>query len=312
MIEASSLRDEKHDPVERMSQSGTNDQALHLPHNIKINDQTKSKMSMIPTIELLSHQAIHLADADSFEVLGPSWSLEDFSSEHAEEDDNNFQVLEVPMAAVEIVETDPVESPLPCAAPAPTRQRKRAALLSATVVRNSPQEKLGLGLAMTSSSRGGKLIISSIKPSGLLSKSPFRIGDRLVSINNISCERMRKSEAATFLRNVTGTLTVVVQNESGDSQLVESMIWKPEPDSKTGLAVVSNGYSQARVSNIRPNGLFERSLLSRKDLILSVNHIPCHVLDSKEVADIVMRSQDSVTVVAERKYESAVVVAMAQ
>jgi len=269
----------------------------------------------LPIIELSAQQAIHLLDSTSFERLGPSTSFEEIS-DHSDSDGsfvhNDDNILEVPMAAVELVKnhSDHDDPLIPVwAAPAPVEQQKRASLLSATIVRNSTSEKLGLGLAVTSR---GVLLISSVKPGGLLSESPFRVGDRLVSINNVSCEYMRKSEAAQFLRNVVGTLTLVVQNDSGDSTLVESMIWKPNPDSKTGMAVVSNGYTRARVSNIRPNGLFERSLLSRKDLILSVNNIPCQFLDSKEVADIVMRAKDSVTVVAERKYESAVVVAMEQ
>lgn len=264
----------------------------------------------IPTIELSNHQAIELANSASFEILGPPSSLKDFTnSEDCDKKDDNT-VLQVPHSSVEIVTEILLESSLTLASPAPTRPRKRASLLSATVVRNSPEEKLGLTLAI--SSRGGNIIIASVTPGGLLSRSPFRVGDRLVSINNISCEKKRKSEAVSMLRHATGTLTVVVEDESGDSQLVESMVWKPQPTSRTGLAVVNNGYGKVRVNNIRPNGLFERSLLSRTDLILSVNNISCDYLSSKEVADIIMGARDAVTVVAERKFENAVVVAMEQ
>lgn len=275
----------------------------------------------LPTIELSATQAIHLVDTNSFEILGPSTSFEEIG-DRSESSESSFfsncaqndNILEVPLAAVELVEDHsttsddgkPSYTQQPVwAAPAPIKQPRRASLLSATVMRKSIEEELGFGLAMTHRST---LVISNIQPEGLLSTSPFQAGDRLVSINNVSCENMPKIKAYELLHNI-GTLTVVAANDAGDSTLVESMIWKPSPDSKTGMAVVSDGYTRARVCNIRPNGLFERSLLNRKDLIRSVNNIPCRFLDSKEVADIVMRAKDSVTVVAERKFESAIVVA---
>lgn len=282
----------------------------------------------LPTIELSAKQAIHLVDSNWFEILGPSTSFEEIG-DHSDSSESTFMtsslaqkndksnILEVPLAAVELVEDHSssngdsdhssynTQQPV-WAAPAPIEQPRRASLLSATVERKSTQEKLGLGLAMTPR---GILLVSSIEPEGLLSKSPFRIGDRLVSINNVSCEHMPQSKAHQLLHDAMGILTVVAANDAGDSTLVESMVWKPFPDSKTGMAVVSDGYTRARVCHIRPNGLFERSLLSRKDLIRSVNNIPCRFLDSKEVADIVMRAKDRVTVVAERKFETAVVVA---
>lgn len=260
--------------------------------------------SSIPTIELSIHQAINLVDAvASFEVIGPEDETEE--PPILTKDDAVLEAAEVEA----VLDNSDSLSTLIWATPTSPGERKRAALLSATFTKEGPNHKLGVGLAKTSN---GKLVIASMQPEGLLSQSPFRVGDQLVSINSVSCHNMRKSEAARFLQSVTGSLTIVAQNDRGDSQLVESMIWKPKPNSKTGLAVVSTGYSRARVSNIRPDGLFEKSLLSRKDLILSVNNIPCQGLDSKEVADIVCGAKDYVSVVAERKYENAVVVAMAQ
>ena len=123
---------------------------------------------------------------------------------------------------------------------------------------------------------------------------------------------MRVTKAARFLRKTVGTLTIIAQNDKdGDSRLVETMITKPGPESKIGLGVSSTGYSRARVTSINPNGLFVNSLLSRKDLILSINGIPCQALDSREVAEIIARAKHQVTIVAERKHESAVVVALA-
>ena len=96
----------------------------------------------IPTIELSCDQAIHAIDSSSFEILGPSSSFEDLSSEiSSEESQNDSIVLEVPMAAVEPVEYDSTDSdPIIWAAPAPTEEFQRAALLSATITRESAGE----------------------------------------------------------------------------------------------------------------------------------------------------------------------------
>ncbi|CAB9517698.1 expressed unknown protein [Seminavis robusta] len=192
-----------------------------------------------------------------------------------------------------------------------SKKRRRAAFLSATVVKPSTESKLGMGLKK---GKDGSLQVSSLSNNQecLLSEAPFQTGDVLVSINNQSCTGMNLSAVGKLLKQTTGVLTVVVQNSTGDPTLVESMIRKPTPTSKTGLGVAQAAGQQIKVSSINPKGPFAESLLSRRDTILSVNDVPCECLmGATEAANIIVSAETSVTVVAQRQSDNAAVVAMA-
>ncbi|CAB9517702.1 expressed unknown protein [Seminavis robusta] len=192
-----------------------------------------------------------------------------------------------------------------------SKKRRRAAFLSATVMKPTTESKLGMGLKK---GKDGSLQVSSLSnnPECLLSEAPFQTGDVLVSINNQSCTGMNLSAVGKLLKQTTGVLTVVVQNSTGDSTLVESMIRKPTPTSKTGLGVAHSAGQQIKVSSINPKGPFAESLLSRRDTILSVNDVPCECLmGAREAANIIVSAETSVTVVAQRQSDNAAVVAMA-
>ena len=191
-------------------------------------------------------------------------------------------------------------------------KQNRAALLSATVLKENRNDKVGLGLSNNCTDQCFHLTISSILPGGLLSESPFQVGDQLLSINNISCQDMRASVALQLLRNITGAMTIVVGNPFGDTQLVETMVSKPQKKSKTGLSIISNGYSQTCVYYIKPRSIIATSLLNRYDLILSINGISCQYLDSRESASIVAHADSRLTILAKRRSESAVVLAVGQ
>ena len=300
-------------------------------HSLEINEGNES--GFVPTIrlslqEILTVVAVSLEDAKPSALDSETISTGTTRTTSGEDDadepslfckDKSWQSrefsIQVPASAIHPIQStkdsndaDSTIPPLVRALPSTetaVNARKRATLLSATVIKQSLNDKLGLGLLR----RDGALRISSIFPGGLLSEStPFHVGDRLISINQVNCQNMSKSQAANLLRSIAGTLTIVVHDEHGDSQLVESMICKPHPDSKLGLGIISSGYSRARLSSISPDGMFVDSLLSRKDLILSINDVSCQYLDSKEVADILVRAKDQVTIIAERKHESAIVI----
>ncbi|CAB9517699.1 expressed unknown protein [Seminavis robusta] len=279
-----------------------------------LQDNSIEEFDSIPTIHLSPYHEIHLADALTLEYDSKNDTNAEQASDEAMSDSDNQNVttdsFRVPICDVRPVKSS--EARTHWAALATSMKRNRAFLLSATVHKETRNDKIGLCLSNNSKKGGRALTISSIHEEGLFSHSPFQVGDRIVSINTLNCQEMRASVAARLLRTITGTFTVVVQNVKGDPTLVESMIYKPEPTSKTGLSVISNGYSRATIYDIHPHGIFADSILNRMDLIVSINEIPCHSLDSREAAAIVAQAEDRVTVIAERRHESAVVMAMAQ
>lgn len=189
-----------------------------------------------------------------------------------------------------------------------TNKRRRAAFASATVVKNTEEDVLGMGLKKAN----GSLQVSSLRPNCLLSEAPFQVGDKIISINNVDCAKKSLSQIAAMLKRSTGLLTVVVEHPEGDPKLVESMIMKETPTSKTGLGVAPSAGQQIKISSINSNGIFASSLLSRRDRILSVNDTPCEYLqDVAEAAKLIVNAKRTVTILAERRSDNAAVVAQA-
>jgi hypothetical protein len=192
------------------------------------------------------------------------------------------------------------------------QKRRRAAYLSATVFKPSTTSKIGLGLKRVNNASYLQVSSVSTNPEYLLSGAPFQVGDYLVSINNIHCWGKRLSTVAKLLMKTTGTVTLVVENPGGDPQVVESMIMKASPISMTGLGLAhARGRRELKVSKINPEGLFADSLLSRGDTILAVNGVLCKYLkDGSEAAKLIIEARKNVSVVAEKGFDTAAVVAL--
>lgn len=264
-------------------------------------EEKPGDLSLIPIIRLSPYHIIQQAEAFSPSKVDDTSDDSSVSISDEEEDLASKQIVEVSEAFVVSDEAAPLLHLNPI-------KRRRAAFLSATVFKTSQDEKLGLKF----SRMGGKMKITSVKTDGLMAKAPFKAGDILVSVNNKNCKDLSLSKLQTLLKSITGTLTIVVENKFGDSKLVESMVVKPSQDSKTGMGVASSRDSRyTHIASVHPQRLFAESLLNRKDYILSINGISCDYLNSATVADIVCRAAKCVTVVAERRLENGIVVAMA-
>lgn len=187
--------------------------------------------------------------------------------------------------------------------------RERAEFVSATWIKPSKNAKLGVSFRDLESERG--LVISRIKKGGLVSSSgaPLRVGDRVVSVNNFSCDKLDHKRAAKVLRDSPSCVTIVAQNVGGDPLLVETMITKPSPGHTAGIGF-SSAESPSRVSvcTICHDGLFADSLLSVGDEIISINNIRCAQLDSFATADIVKSAPQYVNVLAKKFEGNGVVV----
>jgi C-terminal processing protease CtpA/Prc len=159
---------------------------------------------------------------------------------------------------------------------------------------------------------GRGMEISAIRPAGLIARSgaPLKVGDKVVSVNNFSCDRMDNKHAAKLLKEAEGTVKIVVQNTGGDPRIVETMIAKPAPNHPTGIGFASTSNPpQLNVSRIFAEGLFAQSLLTIGDEVIFVNKIPCRELDSAAAADIIKSAPQYVTVVAKKFEGQGVVIA---
>lgn len=248
-------------------------------------EKDKEGAAAIPTIWLSFYQVIQEAEAS----VSP---LED--AKPLPESYRSMRQIEV---AGELVKSDLALQLNPI-------RRERAAFLSATVVKKRKSEALGLNFTESSD---GVLRISSTILEGLFADAPFRTGDVLVSINKKNCKGLKRNRIDKLLRSTRGFLTIVVENPKGDPKLVESMVVKPHPDYPTGLGLAKDCSRYVHISSVKNRQIFAESLISRKDLILSVNGISCEYYDCKAVARIIRYAEKNVTIMAERKDHSAVV-----
>lgn len=185
--------------------------------------------------------------------------------------------------------------------------QRRPAFTSATVHKESKSTMLGLGFKKESN---GSLAVCSLRPNCLLSEAPFAVGDKLISINSMDCSKLSLSAVARLLKLTTGLLTIVVEHPNGDPTLVESMILKATPTSKTGLGI-SGASSRISVTSIHKESPFAFSLLSPRDRILSINGEDCRSLKAPQAAAIITKATSKVTIVAKKGMDNAAVVLMA-
>ena len=164
--------------------------------------------------------------------------------------------------------------------------RNRAEFVSVSLLRSDASVLLGIKLKRRK--LDGQVQISSLSPDGILAQSPLRVDDLLLSINGRSLARQPMTEISDFLHKMTGSLTIVARNVGGDSELVETMIEKPSPDARVGLAMRRSTQGSLDVTKVRPDGLFANSLLV-SSVFLSVSREKCTSLLSTNNFQLFLR-----------------------
>jgi hypothetical protein len=169
---------------------------------------------------------------------------------------------------------------------------QRAEFISATVLKRSKDTVLGIGLT---SEVFGEVTISSISSDGTLAHSPFRPGDRLLSINTKSCADMDHRTAAELLRHFEGTVNIVAYNAAGIPQTVDAMVEKPTTTTPVGAGVRRNAVGSLEIFKIVPSGLYAYSLINVGDRLVSINTVGCQGLDPQTAIDMIRATPRFVT-----------------
>jgi C-terminal processing protease CtpA/Prc len=187
-----------------------------------------------------------------------------------------------------------------------TADGSRAEFLSATVLKTTGDAMLGIGLM---EHQDGTIYISRLLPEGPLGQSPFRVGDKLLSINTKGSDYLDRVTAAALLRALEGTITIVAQNVGGDPKLVETMVEKAKPDSIVGIGLTCSIHGSLEVTKVIASGLFAHSLVSIGDRVISINKIGCNRISARSAVVIIRNSPRSVTFLAETHADTGVVLA---
>jgi predicted metalloprotease with PDZ domain len=186
-------------------------------------------------------------------------------------------------------------------------RRRRPEFISHTFVKKSVAERLGLKLKAISPTI---MAIDRANKDSLLAQSPLQAGDKLISINTQICCKMTSEQICELLTKSTGIITIVVHNEGGVSDLVESMTTKESVEEKCGLGFRTDANNDLTIYKIFPDGKFSGSLLNPSDKVIFVNGVftGCGTTPL-EAANLVRSAPKNVTVVAKPGHERGIVVA---
>ena len=180
----------------------------------------------------------------------------------------------------------------------------RPDLLSATVFKESRSTKVGIAVKNTY----GIVTVKSLDSEGLFSKAPFKLGDRVVSVNGKSCEDMNATSVADLIRDAVNIVTVVVRSPNGRADMVSSMCMRENPGVAVGVGVTRRR-NKLVISRVAEDGVFAHSLLNVGDTCLSINEVKCTPdMEPITAATLIRCSPDFVTIVTKTEYETGVVV----
>jgi hypothetical protein len=181
---------------------------------------------------------------------------------------------------------------------------KRPGLLSATVCKG-PQDENGLLLANTN----GSVTIAGFEQDGMFKVAPFEIGDRLMSVNSVSCEGMDADRVVNLIQNAENIVTVVVRAPNGRADLVSSMVRKNRPETLVGVTLTERGHNIV-ISKIAEDGLLAHTLLNVGDTCLSINGTKITPnMNARASAALILISPEFVTIKTKKERETGVVVA---
>jgi hypothetical protein len=184
----------------------------------------------------------------------------------------------------------------------PQHAQNRAAFISITVEKETKDTKLGIALREFD----GELQIYSVAEHGILSGAPFRPGDKLRSINNFRCSQWDPSKAMAKMKEMEGVLTIIVQHDHGDPNLVEAMVKKPRRDCKVGIGFMSLRHFLA-IGSINPEGYFACSVLNVGDRVISINGNLCCQMNPDDAVTLVKGIDDHVRFIAQRANKTGIV-----
>lgn len=180
---------------------------------------------------------------------------------------------------------------------------RRAEFVSVCFWKDHPGIPLGINLLRDQAR------IASLTENSVAYDSPLRANDKFLSVNNKDCSLMTSSDVADLLCESFGCVNVVIHNEGGAPDLVESMVVKSQKDEKLGVTLKKLGSGSLVVSSVEPGSKLSNSLLNPGDLVLSINDSPCAHLGLSAAFDLIKHNPQKVTFLAKTLRETGVVVA---
>jgi len=131
------------------------------------------------------------------------------------------------------------------------------------VVKPTPDTPLGVRFLLEEGS--GRLTLSNIKPDGLCSKSGLAVGDEVIAINDVSCEGMTATKAASLVKAGTEGVKILVRQQTSGTIVAaaalseEEIVVPGEPEEETVIGTLATiaGESEEIEKEIMDNDVAE-------------------------------------------------------
>jgi len=160
-------------------------------------------------------------------------------------------------------------------------EARRPALICFRFRKESVDQPLGLDFR---SAKGG-LVFSSLSDANHFADSPIRVGDRLTSLDrHQAVTHWSAAQLADYLRTREGCITMMVETNNGDSNIVEACVYKSTAEQKLGITFLNNR-GQLRILEVDRSGLLGgMSILHSGDCMESINSLQS--LDANAAHDL--------------------------
>lgn len=261
--------------------------------------QPVSTRTLPPEVdEVIEFPTVHLEEVD--EEFDPETAVT-VPTIHLEEGDAEAVVASNVVTSMRDVEVQGGES---------TRdlnfKDKRAEFISVTFWKDHPHVPLGISFGKGPQEPR----ISDLAAGSLAQDTPLQPGDIILSVNNEQVnKKLTSAQVANRLKDSFGAVTVVVHNEGGASNLVESMVMKENPSERLGISLRSFTGGRIAVQKIDSGTKFVNSLLNVGDTVLSINGTAMAEVKLAAAADLIKNAPMRVTILARTQRETGVVVA---
>ena len=179
-------------------------------------------------------------------------------------------------------------------------------IVTASITRADTSTPIGIGLG--TSSKTGKIVITSIKPGSLAYFTELYEGMAIQAINNEGMRRKSPDEAAKTLAEATGTFSIAAESmlvfdmdkfksKAGTVSATVTATAVKEKGEKVGLLL---GEKEKRlfVSKIVPDGLMSKTELKPGMQVLSINNVDCNGMSVSDAASLLLESEGNMTILA--------------
>lgn len=180
----------------------------------------------------------------------------------------------------------------------------RPEYLSARAFKPTPDSPIGVFLV----NRQDAVYISRIARDGLFGKSNLKAGDRLISVNGVSCLHAPAKAVAQLIGAAESSVSLTVRDKDGNPNIVSSSVQKLSLNRMTGIGF-KNRRGALYLTRVDTYGLFGDSLVMPGHRCLMVNQCLTPNTPSREAAKIVAEARDFVTIVSRPDASSAMVLA---